>query len=320
MVLRRDVVEEFLRQGQWSPTGDDDAKNETLTQDLLRRLIDEYKAHPGDPSGQSALGLFVLALGIAEWGVRDPAGLPADPHGTNWASDSSAQSGKHLMSYSVGGLGIFHTDGNEMIEFIRTICQFPQITEAQKNDLLATVAANRYKDQKVTFDQLRASGVCRPETSLRGRDIFGEDFRHHDVGGGAKYCLRFFKSPKLTAHDWVVFKTWARIALRKMEIQLLLIQKWLDTYWLKTLRQLAPGDGFEEEAFINVRFRNSFSGSASNTTSPPNSSAPERIALQMHAYRLKGQERVLRRVNIIQRPVVLYRAFMGKPQLPKFMF
>jgi hypothetical protein len=312
-----DLFGEFLAQGQWSPSGDDNEKEEALSQDLLRQLVEAYRAHPNDRSGQYALGLFVLAMSIAEWGVRDPSGLPADPQGEGWRSHSGPNSGKHLMSYSVGGIGISHADGDEMIDFVQKICQFPQITPQQKSDLLATVEKTRYKNQKVTFDQLRASSVCRSGTTLLGKDLFGEEFKHHEIGGGASYCEAHFGSSNLTPHDWIIFKTWARIALRKIEVQQSLIDKWFDQYWSKTLRQLAPGDGFEEEAFINVRFRNSFSHAAT-TTSAATSGVPERIATQMRAYRAINSKRFDRRVLIIQRPVTLYRAFAGKVQLPIF--
>ena len=189
-----DLFREFITQGQWSPSGDDNAKEEVLSQDLLRRFVETYSAHPKDRLGQYALGLFVLAMSIAEWGVSDPSGLPADPQREGWTSHSGANSGKHLMSYSVGGVGISHADGDEMVDFVQKICQFPEITPQQKGDLLATVAKTRYEHQKVTFDQLRASSVCRSGTTVLGKDLFGEEFKHHEIGGGTSYCDAHFKS------------------------------------------------------------------------------------------------------------------------------
>lgn len=171
------LVDDFLRQGQWSEIADDDATPEVLSQDLLRRLVKEYRDHPNEQSGQSALGLFALALAVAEWGVRDPNGLPPDPVDKesakikkNWASDSGPGSGKHLMSYSVGGIGISHADGGEFVEFVRRISQIPELTEQQRVQLLAAIDKSRYKEGKVTFDQLRAASVCRPGAVIRGKD------------------------------------------------------------------------------------------------------------------------------------------------------
>jgi hypothetical protein len=76
-----DLVREFLRQGQWSTTADDNATGESLTQDFLRRLV--VNQDPDTPSGRTSLGLFALALGVAEWGVASPDALPADPNGTH---------------------------------------------------------------------------------------------------------------------------------------------------------------------------------------------------------------------------------------------
>jgi len=323
-----ELLAEFLRQGQWSEAADDNANREALTLAFLSRLVDAYAKDPGQRDAQRALGLFVLALGVAEWGVSDPDTLfdpgsdgtrrDTDPAGRSWASDSIGDSGKHLMAYALGGIGISHADGGEFVDFVRRIADLPDLSPEQRQELLNVVDRSRYSGGKVTFDQLRAASVCRAGTLILGDDLFGVPFRHHTTGGGTTYCARFFISPDLTARDWTVFRTWARFAMRRAETQHHLIERWMELYWDKSLAQMRPGEGREEEAFINVRFRNSFSGAAAGVAAAADKPVVDRIALQMDRYRERGEERFRRRVDIIQRPIVLYRRLLGKPPIPKY--
>jgi hypothetical protein len=324
------LLDEFLKQGQWAEDGDDNADREALTQDFLRSLVRAYTEAPGSIDGKRALGLFVLALGIAEWGISDPAGLEekdssgklhdTDPAHRKWASDSSGDSGKHLMAYSLGGIGISHADGSEMVEFVERIAARPQLSDDSRRDLLLTIEPSRYRNGKVLFDQLRASSVCREGVPILGDDLFGVPFHHHKVGGGSKYCPAHFGSPDLQPEDWKVFRTWARLAMRQRDTQEWLIVRWMEKYWDKSLAQMSPGDGQEEEAFTNVRFRNSASSAANNFAAAAGTPVEQRIAKQMKQYHKVSGNRVLRRVDIMQRPIAFYRKILGKPGIPKFKF
>lgn len=95
---------EFLLQGSWSGEADDNIAGEKLSADLIKRVVANYRANPSDHRAQSELGLLPLTMGVAEWGVADSVGLPRDPAGKDWASDTGKNSGKHLMSYAVGGI------------------------------------------------------------------------------------------------------------------------------------------------------------------------------------------------------------------------
>lgn len=325
-----DLVTEFLQQGQWTEQADDNADREALTQDFLRRLVKAYVDKPDEQDGKRALGLFVLALGVAEWGVRDPAGLDdkdgngkavdSDPAHRHWASDSSGDSGKHLMAYSIGGIGISHADEDEFVAFVKEIAKFPELIYAQRKELLRVIEPSLYKDAKVKFDQLRAASVCREGEPILGKDLFGEPFHHHGIGGGAKYCARFFGSHALQARDWLVFRTWSRLAMRRRDIQQMLLEQWMKKYWDKSLAQMTAGEGREEEAFANVRFRNSASTAANNFCAPQGASVEARISHQMKRYHEVSGDRVIRRVDIMQRPIALYRKYTGKSPIQKFKF
>ncbi|WP_419898976.1 hypothetical protein [Roseomonas sp. USHLN139] len=325
-----DLVDEFLVQGQWSPYADDNAKDEALSTDFLRRLVKAYTEQPDSQDGRRALGLFVLALAVAEWGVRDPEAFEekdsngrlkdSDPKGARWKSDSNAVSGKHLMAYSIGGIGISHADDSEMVAFVNGAAKLPDLDEDQREALLRTVKTSRYKDGKVKFDQLRAAGLCREGAEIVGTDLLGLPFQHHEIRGGDQYCSRFFGSPQLTARDWAVFRTWARFALRRRDFQEWLLVRWMEKYWEKSIAQMQLGEGREEEAFINVRFRNSASNAADQFASSTDTPVEKRIAKQMVRYREVSGNRVVRRTDIIQRPVVLYRTLLGKPAIRTFRF
>jgi hypothetical protein len=69
---------------------------------------------------QQGLGLLALLLGTAEWGVAG-AGLPDDPAKKNWESDTGEDSGKHVMSYAVGGVGILHADVGDLEEYVKWV-------------------------------------------------------------------------------------------------------------------------------------------------------------------------------------------------------
>ena len=118
-----EVFDAVLDQGLWHRSVDDNVQGERLTADLIRRIVTRYRADTEDAVALQDMGLFALALGVAEWGVSSPdmASLPRDPAGKKWASDTGPDSGKHLTSYSIGGIGISHADVGDLETIIRDV-------------------------------------------------------------------------------------------------------------------------------------------------------------------------------------------------------
>jgi hypothetical protein len=309
-----DVVKQFLTEGGWSSTADDNAHGETLSQDLLQKIVRPYKTNPNDKAARRGLGLIALGIGVAEWGVRDPEGLPPDPAGTNWASHSSADTGKHLTSYVIGGVGIAHYDLGELATFVNTVADSSLIPDANKQEYREVIDANRFPANKMTYDCIRAAGLCHggmPETDLRG-----EPFHVPREPIKAPYCTSH--PSKLTARDWLVFATWTRVALRDEGVQRGMLDAWLSNYWDKSLAFVRLEPGFEVEALINVRFRNSKGSKANAVTQTPGVDASGRVARELAGYAMADPTAYNRRCALMQRPVVLYCHLMGQPQMPAY--
>jgi hypothetical protein len=150
-----------------------------------------------------------------------------------------------------------------------------------------------------------------PETDLRG-----EPFHVPTQKVDAAYCAK--QTSALGASDWLVFATWTRVALRDEGIQRELLDNWISKFWLKTLAFIAPGPGFEEEAFINARFRNSLSGAANTVKQTPGVNTPGRVARELARYAEADARAYNRRCKLMQRPGVLYRHFTGQPPLQPY--
>jgi hypothetical protein len=308
-----DVVKQFMVEGGWSLTADDNAHGEALSQDLLEKIIKAYAANPKDEAAQRGLGLIALGIAVAEWGVRDPKGLPPDPAGKNWASQSSAGTGKHLMSYVVGGVGVAHYDVGDLVAFVNKIADSPLVPAANKQEYRDVVDVKRFPAGKLTYDRIRAAGLCNG--GMPSADLRGEPFQVPKQRVDAPYCAK--QRSELGSKDWLVFATWTRVALRDEGVQRDLLGNWLSKYWQKSLAFVAPGLGFEEEAFINVRFRNSLSGAANTVKQTPGVDTPGRVARELAGYARADAKAYNRRCKLMQRPVVLYRHFTGQsPILP----
>ena len=197
------VFDAFLQQGLWHVTVDDNVTGECLTADLIRQIVTRYRAQPGDAGAVQDMGLFALAMGVAEWGVIDPAGLPADPAGKRWKSDTGPDSGKHLMSYGIGGIGISHADVGDLEEFIRDVAEDRTVVPAEHAPALLRLAdRDLYKPRngrrQVIYDQIRAAGVCASQEF--DTDLLGEPFRHFDNVGDGFRVLRRVREPKSERH------------------------------------------------------------------------------------------------------------------------
>lgn len=315
-----DVFAAFLKLGGWHENAEDNIMGENLTAELIQRIVTRYRAQPDDRDAQQDLGLVALAMGVAEWGVADPAGLPPDPRGKNWASDTGIDSGKHLMSYAVGGIGISHADVGDLERFIGLVAGSDIVPMEHRQALLRLANKDLYKPRngrrQVIYDEIRAAGRCVPNPS--DTDLNGRNFDHFKGPAGPDYC-RKYANKTLTDNDWRVFRTWMRAALRTRPMQEWLVLLWMDKYWTPSLKKVPPGPGYIEEVIVNVRIRNSTPRVADRApTRRQATSVAERVQRELDTYGEWNMRTLKRRCRIMLRPVVLYRHFAGEPPLQGF--
>lgn len=312
MHLADDDFSEFLRGGKWSVSADDNITGETISRDAASRIVERYNSDPGSPAARDGLGLLALTLGVAEWGLEGTP-LPDDPAGKGWRSDTGEDSGKHLMSYGVGGVGISHADVGDLEEYVHWLSQSPVVPSAHRRALLRLTELRYGRRDGIVYDELRAAGRC---AETIGKDLLGEEF-HHFVGpAGAKYCSDY-ENGALTPQDWLVFRTWVRASLRTESGQRYLLALWFRDYWRPTLEQVPDGEGAAEEMLVNVRVRNSAPAVArsAHLRRPRHKGAAGRVQRQLDAYADWKPRTAHRRWKIMMRPVAIYRSFSGLPPL-----
>ncbi|WP_454903860.1 hypothetical protein [Variovorax gossypii] len=220
------------------------------------------------------------------------------------------------MSYSEGGVGISHTDGNEMLDFFRHVAASETVPDTFKAGLLRIANPDLYRKGKNLgyYDQLRAAGLC--STQRLSTDLLGEPFHLATLRADKDYCAKY-RNAALTPDDWRVFCTWMRAALRQEREQTWLIQQWMDRYWKPSLNVqfVPPGDGAIEESLVNVRVRNSSPAAANKAHQRGASTVDERVQRQLDAYGAFKQTTLQRRCGLMLRPVALYRHFTDQPQV-----
>lgn len=306
------VVQKLLDGGKWKETVDDNLDGEIVSADLVKEWVLKYQANPDDREAQVGLGLLALTLGVAEWGVvKGGDDLPEDPAGTDWKSDTGPDSGKHLMSYGIGGVGVCHADVGDLFDFIRFTVELGVVPPQHKEALLRLANPAIYK-KTGPYDQLRAAGLCG--TPQYDTDLNGEPFKYFRDKFDQSYCKKY-ANPALSSADWRIFGTWTRAALRTREGQEWMLRMWIVKYWDKTLAKVPPGVGFPEEALVNVRLRNSLPKCANDALKPPASDTHGRIMREMKEYENCRPDAYKRRCGLMLRPVVLYRHFAGEPPL-----
>jgi hypothetical protein len=276
--LPADVLEEFLRSGSWSATGDEDLSlREQLSLDLARRLVGNYRANPNDEDAVAQLGLLVLGLGAAHWGVTPSNGLPSDPADENWRGPTRGR-GKHLMSYSIGGIGIAHLDSSFLADFTDfVLATHGDIGGVSEQHRLREIA-QRLEGGRTTYDGLR-----------NRRNIPGEG-----------------------QETWRIFVRWMKAALGRRDCQQWILEEWLRRYWLPSVQRVSSSNGSIQEAFVNARIRNSGSSLANCAIERARGSS-NRIERQLEAYANStlcpgAKERHRRRFGYMQRPVILFDA------------
>lgn len=303
--------DDYLAAGAWSSTADDNIVDETISASSVERIVTAYNQNPQGLQPQRGLGLLSLMLGVAEWGVAGTA-LPADPAGKDWRSDTGEDSGKHLMSYAVGGVGISHADVGDLEEFVRWVADSAVVPTDRKAALLH-LAEITYSKSGILYDEVRAAGRCGDPADT---DLLGEAFHHFRGPAGDAYCNRY-KNDALTEADWQVFRTWMRAALRTEDAQAYLLRLWFEQYWKPTLDQVPDGEGAPEEMLVNARIRNSAPAVAKKAVlrDLPLEGTAGRVQREIDAYADWKLSTARRRWKIMMRPVVLYRHFSGLPQL-----
>ncbi|MDR6670209.1 hypothetical protein [Rhizobium sp. 1399] len=147
------TVDRVLDAGRWSPTADDREKGERLPTDFVQQLVSSY------PADTRSIGLLSLALGAGKWGIEgDMSGL-ADPAGDNWQGPTRG-SGKHLMSYLVGGVGLPHLDRAQLATFIDYIvAQHSDIGPTPERSRMTELAQGLRKGR--TYAQIKSDATFR---------------------------------------------------------------------------------------------------------------------------------------------------------------
>jgi hypothetical protein len=282
------------------------------------------------------LGILALLIGIAEWGVEPSSELPRDPNGHSWKSYATegtckaSASGKHLMSYAAGGVGIAHADTEYLRDYILFVGNSNLVPPDRRAGLLRLAAIN-YGPHKsgVIYNEIRNAGLCGMPCGSPsiGKDLADEPF-HYSPQAITGSCAGL--PAALTPADWTVFRTWMRASLRTKEGQTWLLSYWLDHYWAGSLKTVVrgnnpepdragkpvPPEGYVEEALLNVRVRDSSPSLAESAVTDNTSSPQERVQRELRQYgRLNGGSTLARRCTIMLRPVALYRAFAHLPPL-----
>lgn len=298
------VLEAILAAGNWSTSADDSGGNERIPQSVAEALV--RAAAGASPPRQALvdLGALALTLSVAEWGVAWKDGPPADPAKTQWAGPQSIKAGKHLMSYALGGIGLPHLDTGDGVAFFRQLAtRLPD--DSRLADYLRGFPADFH------YDRVRAAGgLCDGHHDVSMTDIFGEPFHHDAVDfGGPNYCNRFNSDHMHQPQQWQAFRSWARLGLRRQDMQRWIVDTWINRYWLPAYDMVMKQPrGSLSEAFVIARIWNSGSGlaTAALRAASAASDPDERIRLELDDYGARSATYSSRR-GVMQRPGNIYR-------------
>lgn len=312
-----DAMRVFLKQGKWTVKADDnqDFTGETLQAQFIKSLVEEYQANPTDPTAIANLSLVALALAVAEWGVTPSLTLPPDPVKKNWAPAAGAGDGKHLMSYSKGGIGVMHQDSGRLARLVEYLEKnHPDIVPAEHKQ-------GFFRLKGINFDKLYAAGGhCTKPTSEIRTDLSGSAFQHTQNGyAGDRYCHDHNKPElKLTPKDWQVFRHGMREALRYEDVQFKVIRDFATNEWASAYDLAVVKGGHDvREAFILARIWNSAPKLAKCAfdKSEGISDTSARIQKELEAYAegcANSKARMKERWPYMQRAIIVYDAFAKK--------
>ncbi|MGO9113774.1 MAG: hypothetical protein ACLP9L_31480, partial [Thermoguttaceae bacterium] len=296
-----------LQAGGWSETADDNGGHERLSSTTVGEMVRGYASRTGAPTQGdiAALGVLVLSLSVAEWGVVWSGDAPQDPARQNWQGPADITQGKHLLSYALGGIGLPHLDSEKAVEFFNAL-------EEKIPEAAADLRAISKNPPGFRYDAVRAKGgVCAsdPTVAVIMTDLNGVPFRHSAATfGGRKYCQRFNPSGQIDAESWRRLRHWCRIGLRQRDMQEWILKHWINKTWIPSYNEvMRHPHGTIREALVVARMWNSSSGdayralNAASSESDPN----RRIAIELRSYGLRSATNESR-AGVMQRPVVVY--------------
>jgi hypothetical protein len=247
------LADQVLTFGEWTPNAfDDDTVHEQVSWEFIQQAV---------ASGQNDVGVLTLLLAIGRWGISNPPQGLCDPEGINWAGRPGI-SGKQLMDYNRGGLGIAHYDTSKLFK-IYDDYGFPNNVPTSWRSLL--------------FDQMRDKGLGNNGENPQARVA---------LGNGTTITQE---------QAWANWKTWARDLLRRREVQIDLLNRWIDDYWQDALRNTG---GDTTVALVNARIANS---------SPALASDVGGLSIEQQLQRYDHADRN----NVMLRPVLAYRKATG---------
>jgi hypothetical protein len=302
------VLAAVLSAGHWSVSADDNGGNERMPESALQAWVGA--ATVGTPNRQAIvdLGALTLTLSVAEWGVDWKGAPPPDPASDNWAGPSSIRSGKHLMSYALGGIGLPHFDAGDGPRFFRRLAaSMPD--NAQLADYVKELPAD------FRFDRIRAAGgMCDGHDSVLKTDIFGEAFHHDAVNfAGDDYCQAKNAEHVDQPQQWQKLRSWARLGLRRKDMQRWIVDTWINRYWLPAYGAvMSHPHGSLREAFVVARIWNSGAGLAKAAMDAAGASADpaERVQIALDKY-AENHKTYARRRGVMQRPFAVYEKLAG---------
>lgn len=147
------TLDMVLDAGGWNSAADDTNQREQLPLEFVRELVNSY------PSDTRSVGLLSITLGAAKWGVDGDSTLPADSANDKWQGPTRA-SGKHLMSYKVGGVGLPHLDVGPLASFIDyLLAKHPDIGDDGERARMKNLANGLRTGMK--YDQIKTDATFR---------------------------------------------------------------------------------------------------------------------------------------------------------------
>ncbi len=184
--------------------------NEQLPYELVKEIV-----LSGD------VGLLVLWLVIAQWGV---SGVPSDlidPMGLEWKGPPIGK-GKRPFDYERGGFGIAHFDGERLKELYEKF-GYPEITDT---DFAKLTGADKTRDARRLFLK-------------NGKAVLFEAI-------GKEAALK------------AIWDNWAEQLLltdpeKQAEVVKWCVWRWIEQYWVPSLK----GNDTIEKQIMNARIRNS---------------------------------------------------------------
>lgn len=156
MAIPDEILDAILDAGKWSGTAVENLKlREQLPMELVEKLVRGEKYE---------LGLLALTTGAGKWGVVSAKPLPEDPANDSWRGPRASSrpgdggAGKHLMSHTVGGVGLPHADRGYLADFIGYILSsYPNIGGSAERSQMKGIET-KLRDGG-TFDQVRSGQV-----------------------------------------------------------------------------------------------------------------------------------------------------------------